>query len=143
MTLYDKTIGRVTAGFDPAPPTCWWTCTRASAALVTGAQARHTGLALGVRQPAWLMVPLLGPSSFPSPTSRKPRSLQHPGGSSEVTEAGALRWKTILRSSRGALHLSTTINTGNAQGKMYASIYVRLVDRKERTRSVDAMSVKA
>jgi HAE1 family hydrophobic/amphiphilic exporter-1 len=34
----------------------------------------------------------------------------------------------------------TTINTGNAQGKMYASIYVRLVDRKQRSRSVDEMS---
>jgi HAE1 family hydrophobic/amphiphilic exporter-1 len=34
----------------------------------------------------------------------------------------------------------TTINTGNAQGKMYASVYVRLVDRKDRKRNVDQMS---
>ena len=32
-----------------------------------------------------------------------------------------------------------TLNTGSAQGKIYASIYVRLVDRIERTRSVDVM----
>ena len=35
----------------------------------------------------------------------------------------------------------TTINTGNAHGKMYASVYIRLVDRKERNRNVDQMSV--
>jgi hydrophobic/amphiphilic exporter-1 (mainly G- bacteria), HAE1 family len=34
----------------------------------------------------------------------------------------------------------TTINTGNAPGKIYASVYVRLVDRNARTRSVDVMS---
>jgi HAE1 family hydrophobic/amphiphilic exporter-1 len=35
----------------------------------------------------------------------------------------------------------TTINTGQAQGRNYASVYVRLVDRKQRTRNVDQMSV--
>ena len=35
----------------------------------------------------------------------------------------------------------TTINTGQAPGKNYGAIYVRLVDRKERQRSVDQMSV--
>mgnify|MGYP000275811987 CR=1 FL=1 len=32
------------------------------------------------------------------------------------------------------------INTGNANGKIYASIYVRLKDRKDRSLSVDQMS---
>ena len=36
----------------------------------------------------------------------------------------------------------TTINTGNVQGKIYANIYLRLVDRKDRTVSADAMSAK-
>ncbi len=35
----------------------------------------------------------------------------------------------------------TTINTGSAHGKIYANLYVRLVDRKDRQRSVDQMSV--
>ena len=39
-----------------------------------------------------------------------------------------------------ASHTLTTINTGNAQGKIYASTYVRLVDRKARSVSV-ALSV--
>jgi HAE1 family hydrophobic/amphiphilic exporter-1 len=34
----------------------------------------------------------------------------------------------------------STINTGAANGKIYASIYIRLVDRKDRKRSVDQMS---
>ncbi|MCV5918166.1 hypothetical protein OFN60_32580, partial [Escherichia coli] len=34
----------------------------------------------------------------------------------------------------------TTINTGQAQGRNYATVYVRLVDRKERQRNVDQMS---
>ena len=33
-----------------------------------------------------------------------------------------------------------TLNTGNAQGKMYASLYVRLVDRAKRSRSVEDMT---
>ena len=33
-----------------------------------------------------------------------------------------------------------TINTGNANGKIYASIYVRLIDRKQRQRNVDEMT---
>jgi len=34
----------------------------------------------------------------------------------------------------------STINTGAANGKIYASIYIRLVDRKDRKRNVDQMS---
>ena len=34
-------------------------------------------------------------------------------------------------------HTVTTINSGFAQGKIYGSVYVRLIDRKDRTRSVD------
>jgi HAE1 family hydrophobic/amphiphilic exporter-1 len=33
-----------------------------------------------------------------------------------------------------------TLNTGAANGKIYASIYIRLVDRKDRQRNVDQMS---
>jgi HAE1 family hydrophobic/amphiphilic exporter-1 len=34
----------------------------------------------------------------------------------------------------------STINTGNAQGKMYASIYIRMVDRKARKRGIEEIS---
>jgi HAE1 family hydrophobic/amphiphilic exporter-1 len=35
----------------------------------------------------------------------------------------------------------TTINTGQAAGRNYVSVFIRLVDRKDRKRSVDEMSV--
>jgi HAE1 family hydrophobic/amphiphilic exporter-1 len=48
--------------------------------------------------------------------------------------------EAIIRSFSEVNYTLTTINTGNAQGKMYASIYIRLVDRHLRTRNVDSMS---
>ncbi|HEY9207906.1 MAG TPA: efflux RND transporter permease subunit, partial [Acidovorax sp.] len=62
------------------------------------------------------------------------------GSSLEATEAKARQVEGILREFPEVRYTLSTINTGNAQGKMYASIYVRLVDRKDRSRSVDAMS---
>ena len=38
------------------------------------------------------------------------------------------------------LFRSTTINTGQAQGRIYASLYVRLVDRADRQRNVDQLT---
>ena len=38
-------------------------------------------------------------------------------------------------------HTVTTINSGNAAGKIYGSVYVRLVDRKDRQRSVAGLTV--
>ena len=45
-----------------------------------------------------------------------------------------------MRSFPEAKYTLATINTGNAQGKIYASVYVRLVDRKARSRNVDQIS---
>jgi HAE1 family hydrophobic/amphiphilic exporter-1 len=63
------------------------------------------------------------------------------GSSLEVTEARARDVENVIRSFPEVRYTLTTINTGNAQGKMYANIYVRLIDRKDRQRSVDEMSV--
>ena len=62
------------------------------------------------------------------------------GSSREATEAKARQVEGILREFPEVRYTLSTINTGSAQGKMYASIYVRLVARKDRSRSVDAMS---
>jgi hydrophobic/amphiphilic exporter-1 (mainly G- bacteria), HAE1 family len=62
------------------------------------------------------------------------------GSSLEVTEARARQVEAVLRDMPEVRYTLTTINTGNAQGKMSASIYVRLVDRRARSRSVDQMS---
>ena len=63
------------------------------------------------------------------------------GSSLEATEAKTQQVEVILRSFPEVRYTLSTINTGTAQGKMYASVYVRLVDRKARSRSVDQMGV--
>ena len=51
------------------------------------------------------------------------------GSSLEATEEDAGRWRHFARNARGALHAGHHQHR-QAQGKMYASIYVQLVDRK-------------
>ena len=88
------------------------------------------------------MLPLLGTEFVPkSDFSETSLTLNTPVGSSlELTEAKAKQVEAILRSFPEVRYTLTTINTGNAQGKIYANIYIRLVDRKLRHRGVDEMS---
>jgi HAE1 family hydrophobic/amphiphilic exporter-1 len=62
------------------------------------------------------------------------------GSSLEVTEAKARQVAGIVREFPEVRYTLATINTGNAAGKSYVSLYVRMVDRKDRSRSVDEMS---
>jgi HAE1 family hydrophobic/amphiphilic exporter-1 len=90
------------------------------------------------------MVPLLGTEFVPkSDFSETTVNFYTPVGSSlEVTEARAKQVEAIVREFPEVRYTLTTINTGNAQGKIYASIYIRLADRKERSLSIDQMTVK-
>ena len=139
--VYDKTIGRVTALFDVGTDALadvyqnilrWALAHKLSTVL----------LALVIFVSSLFMVPLLGTEFVPkSDFSETNLTFNTPVGSSlEVTEARARQVEGILRSFPEVNYTLTTINTGNAQGKMYASIYIRLIDRKERTRNVDDMS---
>jgi hydrophobic/amphiphilic exporter-1 (mainly G- bacteria), HAE1 family len=140
-TLYDKTIGRVTGWFD-----------RATDALADGYQGilrwslKHQlstmFMALAIFVGSIFMVPLLGTEFVPKADfSETTLNFNTPVGSSlEATEAKARQVEAIIREFPEVRYTLATINTGNAQGKIYASVYVRLVDRKERTRSVDQMS---
>jgi HAE1 family hydrophobic/amphiphilic exporter-1 len=142
VTFYDKTIGRVTGLFDRS--TDWladayqtilrWSLVHKLATVL---------LAVGIFVLSIFMVPLLGTEFVPkSDFSETSLNFYTPVGSSlEVTEARAKQVESIIREFPEVRYTLTTINTGNAQGKMYASIYVRLVDRKSRTLGVDAMSV--
>ncbi len=142
VTLYDKTIGRVTGLFD-----------RGTDALVDIYQnilrwalahkISTVAIALGIFVGSIFMVPLLGTEFVPkSDFSETNLTFNTPVGSSlEVTEARAREVDAVIHSFPEVRYTLTTINTGNAQGKMYASIYIRLVDRKARQRSVEAMSV--
>ena len=141
VTFYDKTIGRVTGWFD-----------RATDALAQGYQhllrwslvhkLATLFIALGIFVLSIFMVPLLGTEFVPKADfSETTVNFYTPVGSSlEATEAKARQVEGILRQMPEVRYTLATINTGNAQGKMYASLYVRLVDRKDRSRSVDQMS---
>ena len=142
VTLYDKTIGRVTGWFD-----------RATEAMANSYQdilrwsLKHklatVGLAVAIFAGSIFMVPLLGTEFVPKGDfSETSLSFNTPVGSSlEVTEAKARQVEAIIREFPEVRYTLATLNTGNAQGKIYASVYVRLVDRKDRQLSVDAMSV--
>lgn len=141
VTLYDKTIGRVTGWFD-----------RATDALAEGYQhilrwslvhkLTTMALALAIFVLSVVMVPLLGTEFVPKADfSETSLNFYTPVGSSlEATEAKAKQVEGILREMPEVRYTLSTINTGSAQGKIYANIYVRLVDRKDRRRSVDQMS---
>ena len=100
------------------------------------------GLAAGTFVLSIFMVPLLGTEFVPKADfSETSVSFYTPVGSSiEVTEAKAKQVEAIIREFPEVRYTLSTINTGNANGKIYASIYVRLVDRKDRQRNVDQMS---
>jgi HAE1 family hydrophobic/amphiphilic exporter-1 len=141
VTLYDRTVGRVTGWFD-----------RATDALADGYQRilgwslRHKlatlALALATFAASLFMVPLLGTEFVPKADfSETSLNFYTPVGSSlEATEAKARQVEGIIREFPEVRYTLSTLNTGNAQGKNYANIYVRLVDRKDRGRSVDQMS---
>ena len=141
VTFYDKTIGRVTGWFD-----------RATESLIDNYQGilrwsllhklATLALAVVIFAVSIVMVPLLGTEFVPKADfSETSLNFYTPQGSSlETTEAKARQVEAIVREFPEVKYTLVTLNTGNAQGKTSASIYVRLVDRKARTRSVDEMS---
>ena len=62
------------------------------------------------------------------------------GSSIEATEAKARQVDAILREMPEVQYTVTSINTGQALGRNFVSVYVRLVDRHLRQRNVDQMS---
>ncbi|HEY0820953.1 MAG TPA: efflux RND transporter permease subunit, partial [Rhizobacter sp.] len=62
------------------------------------------------------------------------------GSSLETTEARAKQIDAVLREMPEVRHTVTTINGAGSPGKIYGAIYVRLVDRKDRERSVDQLT---
>ncbi len=62
------------------------------------------------------------------------------GSSLEFTESKTHQVEAVLREFPEVRDTYSTVNTGTAQGKSYASIYVRLVPREQRTRSTTQMT---
>ncbi|WP_374641061.1 efflux RND transporter permease subunit [Hydrogenophaga sp.] len=142
-TLYDRTIGRVTTWFDRVQDDL---AEQYQGALRWSLRHKLATMALAVVTfiASIGLLPLLGSEFVPKADfSETSVSFHTPVGSSlEATETKARQVEAILREFPEVRYTLTTINTGNAQGKMYASIYVRLVDRKDRQVSADAMSAR-
>jgi HAE1 family hydrophobic/amphiphilic exporter-1 len=142
VTLYDKTIGRVTGVFDRF--TQWlshayqeilgWALVHKLATL---------GIALATFVGSFFLIPVLGAEFVPKADfSETQVNFYTPVGSSiEVTEMRAKQVDAMLREMPEVRHTVTTINSGNALGKIYASTYIRLVDRKDRSRNLNELSV--
>jgi HAE1 family hydrophobic/amphiphilic exporter-1 len=101
-------------------------------------------LALGVFVGSVVMVPLLGTEFVPKADfSETSLTFNTPVGSSlEATEAKARQVEAIVRSFPEVRYTLSTINAGNAQGKIYANIYIRLVNRQERTLNADQLAAR-
>jgi HAE1 family hydrophobic/amphiphilic exporter-1 len=140
---YNRTIGRVTHWFDRVQDDLALTYQNALRWSL-GHKLATLALAVGTLVSSLFVLPLLGSEFVPKADfSETSVSFYTPVGSSlEATEAKARQVEAVLREFPEVRYTLTTINTGNAQGKMYASVYVRLVDRQERSLSVDAMSAR-
>jgi hydrophobic/amphiphilic exporter-1 (mainly G- bacteria), HAE1 family len=138
---YAHTIGRVTDAFERFTA---WLSQRYQAIL--GWSLRHKlatmGVAVATFVGSFFIIPILGTEFVPKADfSETQVNFYTPVGSSlEVTEARARQIDAALRSLPEVKHTVTTINSGFAQGKIYGSTYVRLVNRKDRTRSVTQLA---
>jgi len=142
VTLYDRTIGRITGAFD-----------RLTHRLSDGYQAilawslvhkvKTVLLAMATFAASFFIIPILGAEFVPKADfSETVVNFYTPVGSAlEVTETRARQIDAALRAMPEVQYTVTTINSGAAAGKIYGSTYVRLVDRKDRKLSVDQLTV--
>ena len=143
VTLYDKTIGRVTGVFDKFTEgssdiyqkMLGWSLTHRLTTLL---------MALATMVVAVLMLAFgaIGTEFVPKADfSETTVNYYTPVGSSlEVTEARAKQIDLALREMPEVRYTVATVNSGFALGKIYGSVYVRLLDRAERTRSSHDMA---
>jgi hydrophobic/amphiphilic exporter-1 (mainly G- bacteria), HAE1 family len=143
VTWYDKTIGRVTHWFDRATDRLADAYQRI---LTWALQFKKTtlALALGIFVGSIFMVPLLGTEFVPKADFGETNvSFYTPVGSSlKATEIKTRQVEAIIREFPEVRYTLSTINTGSAQGKIYASVYIRMVDRKLRSDNVDKFSAR-
>ncbi|RZI41404.1 efflux RND transporter permease subunit [Herbaspirillum sp. HC18] len=142
--LYDKTIGRVLHQFDRFVQ--WLSRTYQ---VMLDWSLKHRGKTLAIAAATFFggcaipMAGLVGSEFVPQPDySETGVTFYTPVGSSlEFTETKARQVETVLREFPEVVDIYTSINTGAALGKNYVTSYVRLVPRKERARSSNALSI--
>ena len=140
-TVYEKTLGRVTGAFDRGTERL----ADFYQAILRWALAHKRTTVLGsvaIFVTSVMLLPLVGTEFVPKADFSELSVNYHtPVGSSlELTEAKARQVDAIVRELPETRYTVTTINTGTAQGKIYASTYIRLTDRKNRQRSVDQLA---
>ncbi|MDN3920275.1 efflux RND transporter permease subunit [Roseateles violae] len=141
LTLYDRTLGRVTGLFDDF--TEWLS---AAYQKILGWSLDHKGATLAIAGSTFLascvMVGTVGKEFVPkADLSETQINFYTPVGSAlELTEARAKQIDQMLRELPEVRYTVTTINSGFAAGKIYGAIYVRLLDRKDRSRSVEQLA---
>jgi len=142
VSWYDRTLGRVTRLFDQATDALS-DIYHAILRRALDHKLATLGLATVIFVISIAMVPLLGTEFVPkSDFSETSITFNTPVGSSlEVTEDRARQVEAIVRSFPEVNYTLTTINTGNAAGKIYANVYIRLLDRHLRQRGLEQMSV--
>jgi HAE1 family hydrophobic/amphiphilic exporter-1 len=138
---YDNSIGRVTGWFESTTERLSLIYQRLLAWALQH-KLKTVLAALGIFIGSIFMVPLLGTEFVPkSDYSEATVTFYVPVGSSlEVTERKAKEVENLLRSLPEVRYTLTTINTGNANGKIYANVYFRLVDRGMRARSLNIIT---
>ncbi|HEY1091986.1 MAG TPA: efflux RND transporter permease subunit, partial [Burkholderiaceae bacterium] len=141
VTLYDKTLGRVTAQFDRFSE--WLGA--AYQQILKWALA-HKGATLAIAASTLVascgMLKFVGTEFLPkADLSETQVNFYTPVGSAlEVTEARAAQIDRALRALPEVRYTVTTINSGVAAGKIYGAAYVRLVDRKDRQQSLEQLT---
>ena len=142
VTLYDKTLGRVTGAFN-----------RMTDAFSRGYQRllawslvhrlKTLAVAVATFVLALVLAGALGKEFAPKADfSETQINFYTPVGSSlEVTESRARQIDAALRELPEVRYTVATINSGFAQGKIYGAVYVRLVDRRDRQRSTAQMAL--
>ncbi len=136
-TLYDRTLGRVTMWFDRLTTRLGEGYQRILAWSLVH-QVKTVLIALASFVVAIGLLGAVGKEFVPKADfSETQINFYTPVGSSlEVTEMRARQVDAALRELPEVRHTVTTINSGFAAGKIYGSVYVRLVDRKDRARSI-------
>ncbi len=140
-TWYDRSIGRLTGWFDRRTESLSagyqsllaWSLDRPAITLLLAGGS----LVLSV-----VLMPLLGTEFVPrADFSETYVSFYTPPGTAiEATEARTRQVDQVIRAMPEVRYTLATINTGFALGRNQVSIYVRLKDRRERTRNVDQLS---
>ncbi len=139
--LYDHTLGRVTHWVDRSAH-------RLGDGYVAalGWSLRHklatVLLALGTLVAAVLLVSKLGTEFVPKADySETSVAFYTPVGTPiATTEARARQVDAVLRGLPELTSTLTTVNTGQANGRNSASVFVRLVERSQRSRTADQLS---